>query len=140
MPVLLIMQSADQTKRVFRMSESAVTIGRDVHCDIRISLPSVAPRHARIIEDDDGLRLIDLAGTNAAEAEGRPAPRPQPLADGDEITVGPVRFVVRVGNDADFAESPRLRELMSRSLPTHGPGQGNAPAPPAPRDPGTGPI
>lgn len=116
MPVLLIMLSADQTRRVFRMTDSAVTIGRDVHCEIRVLLPSVAPRHARIIADDQsGVRLIDLAGTQAAEANDQPAPRPRLLTDGDVIEVGPVRFQVRIATrESDCA---RIRELLAESVP-----------------------
>ncbi len=77
---------------------SETLIGRAFTCDIILSDPSVATKHARIIAPDAATYLLeDLSGGGDTAVNGRalPAGRRLPLTDGDALRFGDaeLRFV-----------------------------------------------
>jgi DNA-binding NtrC family response regulator len=60
----LIICSPDQTTMRRRISASEFTIGHHASCDISVADPYTSRRHCRIVNDGNGLKLIDLASTN----------------------------------------------------------------------------
>ena len=98
--IWLIMRTATGGERPFRLRKKRTIIGREVHSDVRIPLPKVAPRHCDLTIEDGQVRLRDL-GTSADGTlhNGRPV-REAILEDADRLTVGPVTFEVRF-QDAD---------------------------------------
>jgi DNA-directed RNA polymerase subunit RPC12/RpoP len=78
-------------------------IGRSLVADVRFDDPTVSRRHALIVRQADGVRLLDdrsLNGVfvNGARVEGRT------LKDGDEIIVGRYRLAfMSVASEADAA-------------------------------------
>jgi pSer/pThr/pTyr-binding forkhead associated (FHA) protein len=91
-------------------------IGRSLAADVRFDDPTVSRRHALVVRQADGVRLLDdrsLNGVfvNGARVEGRA------LQDGDEIVVGRYRLMfVRVaaesaGEEPSPAGGGRLRTI-----------------------------
>lgn len=62
----------------------------------KVNHPTVSRRHARVTLSADRLSLIieDLGAHNMARHNGSPVEKPQPLADGDSITLGSVTLTV----------------------------------------------
>jgi hypothetical protein len=81
-------------------------IGRSLAADIRFDDPTVSRRHALIVRQADGVRLLDdrsLNGVfvNGARVDGKA------LQDGDEIIVGRYRLMfVSVPGEGDPASGP----------------------------------
>jgi pSer/pThr/pTyr-binding forkhead associated (FHA) protein len=84
-------------------------IGRSLAADVRFDDPTVSRRHALIVRQPDGVRLLDdrsLNGVfvNGARVDGKA------LSDGDEIIVGRYRLSLR--------EHPRRRtSALARARP-----------------------
>jgi DNA-binding winged helix-turn-helix (wHTH) protein len=70
------------------LAEGENLIGRDRGASIRIDVPGVSRRHARIIIDGDTAILEDLGSKNGTFLAGRQLARPSRLAHGDEIRIG----------------------------------------------------
>jgi DNA-directed RNA polymerase subunit RPC12/RpoP len=89
--------------RTVALTREWTRIGRSLVADVRFDDPTVSRRHALIVRQPDGVRLLDdrsLNGVfvNGARVEGRA------LKDGDEIIVGRYRLTfVSVAPDANAA-------------------------------------
>jgi hypothetical protein len=98
--------------RTLALSREWTRIGRSLAADVRFDDPTVSRRHALIVRQADGVRVLDdrsLNGVfvNGTRVEGRT------LEDGDEIVVGRYRltfFSVGAANDP-LAESPGASSL-----------------------------
>ena len=62
-------------------------IGRSLSADVRFEDPTVSRRHALIVRDPAGVRVLDDHSLNGVFVNGRRVDRSL-LADGDEIRVG----------------------------------------------------
>ncbi len=76
------------------LSLKPITIGADNACDIRITAPGIAPRHASITLSRAGFMLKDLAGS-AVTIDGLIVTE-QLLRDGDTVQIGPARFTFKL--------------------------------------------
>jgi pSer/pThr/pTyr-binding forkhead associated (FHA) protein len=89
--------------RTVALTREWTRIGRSLVADVRFDDPTVSRRHALIVRQPDGVRLLDdrsLNGVfvNGARVEGRA------LEDGDEIIVGRYRLMfLSVAPDATTA-------------------------------------
>jgi hypothetical protein len=92
--------------RTIALTREWTRIGRSLAADLRFDDPTVSRRHALIVRQPDGVRLLDdrsLNGVfvNGARVEGKA------LQDGDEIIVGRYRLIfVRVEADGDTQTTP----------------------------------
>ncbi len=83
-------------------------IGRSLAADLRFDDPTVSRRHALIVRQPDGVRLLDDRSLNGVFVNGARVDG-QTLNDGDEIIVGRYRLsFVSMHDDADSA-SPLTR-------------------------------
>jgi DNA-binding winged helix-turn-helix (wHTH) protein len=81
------------------LTDGETLIGRAEECTIRIDSKRISRQHARIVVDASGSAMIeDLGSKNGTFLRGVAVTAPTPLADGDEIAVGPALLVFR----ADF--------------------------------------
>jgi len=91
--------------RTVPLTREWTRIGRSLVADVRFDDPTVSRRHALIVRQPDGVRLLDdrsLNGVfvNGARVEGKT------LNDGDEIIVGRYRLMfLSVPGDAEDARS-----------------------------------
>jgi DNA-binding winged helix-turn-helix (wHTH) protein len=72
-------------------------IGRDEGCAVRLELPRVSRRHARILVDGRAARIEDLGSKNGTRVREHLLTGPFDLADGDVIEIGGARFAFRSG-------------------------------------------
>jgi pSer/pThr/pTyr-binding forkhead associated (FHA) protein len=93
--------------RTLALSREWTRVGRSLAADVRFDDPTVSRRHALIVRQADGVRVLDdrsLNGVfvNGTRVEGRT------LEDGDEIVVGRyrLRFFSVGALDETVAESP----------------------------------
>lgn len=69
------------------IGDAALVIGRSKDCDISLADGNVSRRHAELSRDGEGFAIRDLDSTNGTLVNGRRIRR-EPVAEGDEITVG----------------------------------------------------
>jgi DNA-directed RNA polymerase subunit RPC12/RpoP len=82
----------DEEMRTVALTREWTRIGRSLAADVRFDDPTVSRRHALIVRQPDGVRLLDdrsLNGVfvNGARVDGKA------LRDGDEIVVGRYRLL-----------------------------------------------
>jgi pSer/pThr/pTyr-binding forkhead associated (FHA) protein len=82
-------------------------IGRSLAADVRFDDPTVSRRHALIVRQADGVRVLDDRSLNGVFVNGERVEW-RVLADGDEIVVGRYRlhFLDAVAQDAAADEEP----------------------------------
>jgi pSer/pThr/pTyr-binding forkhead associated (FHA) protein len=77
----------DGRKVVVAISREWTRIGRSLAADVRFDDATVSRRHALVVNQADGVRVIDDRSLNGIFVNGARVEW-SPLTDGDEITVG----------------------------------------------------
>ena len=88
-----------------RLSAGTNILGRDPDATVWFDRPGVSRRHAQIVIRGDGAMLEDLGSTNGTWLRGERLTAAAPLADGDEIRLGPAVVTFRVRRAAASTEA-----------------------------------
>lgn len=94
-----------------------IEMGRDSHCQVRFDdyFATVSRRHAAIVREGDGWKLVQLSATNSTLLNGRPIKSEWYLQNGDEIQLsinGPkMGFIIPTGNKATVGSIGLTRRL-----------------------------
>jgi pSer/pThr/pTyr-binding forkhead associated (FHA) protein len=72
---------------VMALAQEWTRIGRSLAADIRFDDATVSRRHALVVSQGDGARVLDDRSLNGVFVNGKRVEW-SPLADGDEITIG----------------------------------------------------
>lgn len=83
----LAYRGSDDRVVAFTLSREWTRIGRSLAADIRFDDPTVSRRHALIVRQPDGLRVVDDRSLNGVFVNGERVEW-STLADGDEIVIG----------------------------------------------------
>jgi hypothetical protein len=78
------------------LGEGENLIGRDTECTVRVDLPSISRRHARIVVAGVDATIEDLGSKNGTAVGDQPVTRPTALRDADPIQVGGVSLTFHV--------------------------------------------
>ncbi|MGM0577085.1 MAG: ATPase, T2SS/T4P/T4SS family [Myxococcota bacterium] len=92
-------RDGDEGRQQFDKEE--VTIGRAKGCDILLPKNNISKRHARLVDKDDKVVLVDLRSTNGTYVNGRRITAPEIIGPDDKIYIGD--FVLQV--EAEAAEA-----------------------------------
>jgi pSer/pThr/pTyr-binding forkhead associated (FHA) protein len=77
----------DGTQRVLALAREWTRVGRSLAADVRFDDATVSRRHALIVSQADGVKVLDDRSLNGVYVNGRRVEWSL-LADGDEILVG----------------------------------------------------
>jgi FHA domain len=83
----LAYRGSDGNVVAFSLEREWTRIGRSLAADIRFDDPTVSRRHALIVRQPDGLRVVDDRSLNGVFVNGERVEW-SALADGDEIVIG----------------------------------------------------
>jgi pSer/pThr/pTyr-binding forkhead associated (FHA) protein len=83
----LAYRSEGSAPDVFALQREWTRIGRSLAADIRFDDPTVSRRHALIVRQPDGLRVLDDRSLNGVFVNGERVEW-STLADGDEVVIG----------------------------------------------------
>jgi predicted nucleic acid-binding Zn-ribbon protein len=99
----LIFQDAGEVRTVAMPGES-MRIGRSLSAHLRFEDPTVSRRHAVLVTESEGVRLLDDRSLNGVFVNGERVVS-RVLVDGDEVVIGRyrLRFADRSGLPADAA-------------------------------------
>ena len=104
-----------------RITGAECVVGREPSCDIRPDHGRVSKRHCRLFRDRDRFFVEDFNSADGTIVNGQRILAPTPLADGDELRVGPVAYLVMIGEAQEL--SSRDDGWVARTVET---GQGTA--------------
>ncbi len=103
----------------FTLEREWTRIGRSLAADIRFDDPTVSRRHALIVRQPDGLRVVDDRSLNGVFVNGERVEW-STLADGDEIVIGrhhlhfcDLAMAVGAGARACYGSEPGLTSRRS---------------------------
>jgi predicted nucleic acid-binding Zn-ribbon protein len=77
--------------RTVAVPGTSMRIGRSLSAELRFEDPTVSRRHAVLLVEDDGVRVLDDRSLNGVFVNGERTVS-QTLADGDEIVIGRYRL------------------------------------------------
>jgi hypothetical protein len=103
--------------------KTALLIGRDRGCDLRISSPTVSRHHAELIFKGDPPRAFikDLGAVNATRVNGEGLKGERQLADNDVLRVGDVTAIYRLlapgAGDVPLSERSSSEERLDATIP-----------------------
>lgn len=80
----------------FVLSQGENIVGRAPDADVRIVMPRVSRRHARIVVSDDSSVVEDLGSKNGTFIGDTPVDGPTRLSHGDKLRLGNLAAVLRV--------------------------------------------
>jgi pSer/pThr/pTyr-binding forkhead associated (FHA) protein len=81
-------------RRLVALRERVTHLGRGFSADLRLEDQSVSRRHAVIVDDGDGVRILDDRSANGTFVNGRRVTE-APLRDRDVIRLGRVALMYR---------------------------------------------
>ena len=87
----LLIGNIDGQELRFPLFKDRLTIGRTVHNDIQINAPYISRRHAAIVTDEDGTRIIDSGSKNGVYVNSKRVTE-QILRNNDLVTIGSADF------------------------------------------------
>jgi pSer/pThr/pTyr-binding forkhead associated (FHA) protein len=79
------------TIRTVAVAGSSMRIGRSLSAELRFEDPTVSRRHAVLLVEDDGVRVLDDRSLNGVFVNGERTVS-QTLEDGDEVVIGRYRL------------------------------------------------
>jgi pSer/pThr/pTyr-binding forkhead associated (FHA) protein len=79
------------TVRTVAMTGDSMRIGRSLSAELRFEDPTVSRRHAVLVAEPEGVRVLDDRSLNGVFVNGQRIVS-QVLADGDEIVIGRYRL------------------------------------------------
>ena len=94
--------------RVIALEREWTRVGRSLAADVRFDDPTVSRRHALIVRQPDGVRVLDDRSLNGVFVNGERVEW-RALRDGDEIVVGRYRLHFLVGAPQAVGEDADLR-------------------------------
>ncbi len=101
MPAFLM--PLDNGKQII-LDKTVVFIGRHPDCDVVLSRSKkVSRKHCCIAIVNDSVLVRDLGSLNGIRVNGKPVNKEAPLMEGDELTVGDCRYVLKLSEPAAVA-------------------------------------
>ena len=106
----LIYQDGD-SPQTYTFTTGEVLIGRSPDCQVVLKDFSISRNHARVVVDENGVRIVDLKSKNGTQVNGVPIVE-APLRDGDRILLGklPVSFSKTLEGKVVLDEAKPLSE------------------------------
>ncbi len=112
-------------EQVVQYDKEEVTIGRTSASDIVLPRNNISKRHARLVDKDDKVVIVDLRSTNGTYVNGRRITAPEILTPEDKVYIGD--FVLRLADPAaaqaaagppPMAPPPMAPPPMAPPMPT----------------------
>jgi predicted nucleic acid-binding Zn-ribbon protein len=105
----LVFQDAGSIRTV-AMTGDSMRIGRSLSADLRFEDPTVSRRHAVLVAESDGVRVLDDRSLNGVFVNGERIVS-HTLQDGDEIVIG--RYRLRFADSTAAAGAHAVRALQA---------------------------
>jgi hypothetical protein len=109
-PGQYIAYRSDDEAVIYSLTREWTRIGRSLAADIRFDDPTVSRRHALVVRQPDGLRVLDDRSLNGVFVNGERVEW-STLADGDEVVIGRhhLHFInLQAVSGVGYARSPDL--------------------------------
>ena len=108
----VVLELQDQPSNVRRITvRHDIVIGRGSDCNLRLSAPQVSRRHCFLRVGRDSVSVTDLDSSNGTYIDGVriTAGKRYDVADGAQLALGPIRFIIHMRAEAVPAENVKSK-------------------------------
>lgn len=120
----VVLELQDQTANIRKITvRHDIVIGRGSDCNLRLSSPQVSRRHCFLRVGRDAASVTDLDSSNGTYLDGKrlQSGKRFDLTDGAMLSVGPIRFLVRVRPElvsGAILSEPQLNDSINTESPS----------------------
>jgi predicted component of type VI protein secretion system len=97
--------------REFTITGQEFLLGRGDDCDLRVHDTAISRHHCLIRVRGREVSLVDLGSSNGTFVNGQRVLSQMSLQTGDEISLGPCRYLIDLGDDPKWAEQFQLNDV-----------------------------
>jgi pSer/pThr/pTyr-binding forkhead associated (FHA) protein len=95
-----------------------VTIGRSQGCSLCAGSSAVSRQHCMISRDESKVTIRDMGSRNGTLVNGAKIEGTVELASGDEITVGPLKFLLTISTSLNSVKKPEVKSVAEAVVRT----------------------
>jgi pSer/pThr/pTyr-binding forkhead associated (FHA) protein len=121
MDVILKVLEGGKAGAKIAVKKGEFIIGRSQKCHLCAGSTAISRQHCSILRDDNRVSIKDLGSRNGTILNGVRIDGEHELVSGDEITVGPLKFMVAITpgiNNTKRAEVKSVAEAVTRTADT----------------------
>lgn len=121
MDVTLKVLEGAKTGAKIAVKKAEFTIGRSQSCSLCAGSSAVSRQHCMITRDESKVTIRDMGSRNGTLVNGLKIEGTVELATGDEITVGPLKFLLTITTSLNSVKKPEVKsvaEAVARTAST----------------------
>lgn len=123
--ILKVLEGAKSGAKV-AIKKSEFVIGRSQECQLCAGSSAVSRRHCAILRTDNRVSIKDLGSRNGTLVNGEKIDGEFELSSGDEITVGPLKFLLTISTGINNAKRAEVKSVAQAVERTAEPAPGDA--------------
>jgi pSer/pThr/pTyr-binding forkhead associated (FHA) protein len=93
------------------IKKAEFTIGRSQSCSLCAGSSAVSRQHCMISRDESKVTVRDMGSRNGTLVNGEKIEGTVELATGDEITVGPLKFLLTISTSLNSVKKPEVKSV-----------------------------
>jgi pSer/pThr/pTyr-binding forkhead associated (FHA) protein len=111
MDVSLKVLEGAKTGTKIAVKKAEFIIGRSQDCHLCAGSSAVSRQHCAIIRTENRVSIKDLGSRNGTQVNGKKIAEETELASGDEVAVGPLKFLVTITAGISNAKKPEVKSV-----------------------------
>ncbi len=108
--ILKVIEGAKAGSKV-AVKKDRFLIGRSPKCQLCAASTAVSRKHCAIMRHDAKVTITDLGSRNGTLVNGKKITEEVELSSGDELTVGPLKFMVTITHGINNAKKPEVKSV-----------------------------
>ncbi|HYO26292.1 MAG TPA: FHA domain-containing protein [Lacipirellulaceae bacterium] len=108
--ILKVIEGAKAGAKV-AVKKNEFLIGRSQDCHLCAGSSAISRQHCAILRDDHKVSIKDLGSRNGTLVNGHKIEGEAELASGDEITVGPLKFMITISAGLPAVKKPEVKTV-----------------------------
>jgi pSer/pThr/pTyr-binding forkhead associated (FHA) protein len=100
------------------IKKAEFTIGRSQNCSLCAGSSAVSRQHCMISRDESKVTVRDMGSRNGTLVNGEKIEGTVELATGDEITVGPLKFLLTISTSLNSVKKPEVKSVAEAVVRT----------------------
>jgi len=115
--ILKVLEGAKSGAKI-AVKKTEFIIGRSQGCHLCAGSSAVSRQHCAILRQDNRVSIKDLGSRNGTVVNGIKIAEETELASGDEVTVGPLKFLVTISTGISNAKKPGVKSVAEAVVRT----------------------
>jgi pSer/pThr/pTyr-binding forkhead associated (FHA) protein len=115
--ILKVLEGAKSGAKI-AVKKTEFIIGRSQGCHLCAGSSAVSRQHCAILRQDNRVSIKDLGSRNGTLVNGIKIAEETELASGDEVTVGPLKFLVTISTGISNAKKPQVKSVAEAVVRT----------------------